>query len=58
MQISDTERERLVALYPWVRDFDRVLRSARCFSDAVSRLKALPVRPVSEIGSRKRRKKV
>jgi len=57
--VTDAQRERLVSLYPWVkvRDFDRALRSADCFTEAVARLRSVPVRKVSEVGRRKRQNK-
>lgn len=54
MLITDEERERLVAAFPWVKDFDAVLRCASSLPEAVARLRSIPVRKVSEVGQRKR----
>jgi hypothetical protein len=55
MQITDQQRELLVSRFPWIRDFDTVLGSAKDFAEAVGRLQSLPVRKVGEIRRRKRR---
>lgn len=52
--LSDEEREKLVALFPWVFDFDAALRPAKNFADALVRLRTIPVR---KVGQRKRRAK-
>ena len=58
MQISDRDREVLVARFPSVEDLDPILRSESSFSEAVSCLRSKPIRKVGEVGKRKRRKKV
>ena len=57
MNFADKDRETLLAHFPWVRNFDAILRSANNFSDAVARLRAVPVRKVSDIRRTMRNKK-
>ena len=56
MEFSDQDREKLLAAFPWAKSFDATLRSSKSFSDAVARLKNLPVRRVPEIGKRRRKR--
>lgn len=58
MELTDRQREQLVSLYPWIPDLDAVLENAGTFSEAVARLRSMPVRKVTETRRGKRRKKV
>jgi len=54
MKISDAEREKLVSTFPWIRDVDAAIGSARDFVDAVGRLRSLPI---IRIGERRRKRR-